>query len=304
LSNLASPLAVVLGAAAGGGFPQWNCRCRVCSLAWAHHPNVRWRSQSSLAITADGESWLLVNASPDLGQQLRATPALWPRTGPRQSPVTAVVLTSGEIDHCAGLLTLRERQPLRLIGTAPTLSVLEENPVFRALSRDLVPREAMRPGERLEVGGLALELIAVPGKVPLFKESGEPEIGSEAGETVAIAVEAGGRRLLYIPGCAGLTEPLRAELDRAEVVLFDGTLFTEDEMRREGVGEKTGRRMGHMPITGEGGSLEALAACKARRRIYTHINNTNPILIEDSPERRVVEAAGIEVAHDGMEIAF
>ena len=304
MNDLTFPQAIVLGSAAGGGFPQWNCRCRVCSLAWAHDPRTRWRTQSSLALTADGESWVLVNASPDLGQQLRATPVLWPRPGPRHSPVAAVVLTCGEIDACAGLLTLRERQPFRLIGTAPTLSVLAENPVFRALSPDLVPREAMRPGERLEVGALVLELIAVPGKVPLFKETGEPEIGSEAGETVALAVDAAGRRLLYIPGCAGVTDALRAELDRAEAVLFDGTLFTDDEMRREGVGEKTGRRMGHLPITGEGGSLDVLASCKARRRIYTHVNNTNPILIEGSAERRTVEAAGIEVAHDGMVIPF
>jgi pyrroloquinoline quinone biosynthesis protein B len=162
----------------------------------------------------------------------------------------------------------------------------------------------MRPGERLEVGELALELITVPGKVPLFKESGEPEIGSEAGETVALAVEVAGQRLLYVPGCAGITDSLRGELDRAETVLFDGTLFTDDELCREGVGQKTGRRMGHLPITGDGGSLEVLASCKARRRIYTHINNTNPILIEGSAERRAVEAAGVEVAHDGVEIAF
>jgi pyrroloquinoline quinone biosynthesis protein B len=304
LSSVASARAIVLGSAAGGGFPQWNCRCRVCNLAWAKDPSVRWRTQSSLAVTADGKSWVLVNASPDLGQQLRAATALWPRTGPRHSPIAAVALTSGEIDHCAGLLTLRERQPFRLIGTASTLSVLDENPVFRALSPDLVPRDAVRPGDRLEAAGLALELIAVPGKVPLFKESGEPEIGSQAGETVALAVEVAGRRLLYIPGCAGLTDALRAELDRADVVLFDGTLFTDDEMRRESVGQKTGRRMGHLPIAGEGGSLEVLASCKARRRIYTHINNTNPILIEGSPERRAVEAAGIEVAHDGIEISF
>jgi pyrroloquinoline quinone biosynthesis protein B len=298
------PRAIVLGSAAGGGYPQWNCRCRMCRLAWARDPRVRWRTQSSLAVTADGEGWVLVNASPDLGQQLRAHPELWPREGIRHSPVQAVVLTSGEIDACAGLLTLRERQPFRLIGTAPVLSVLAENPVFAALSPELVPRDAMGPGDRREIAGLTLELVAVPGKVPLFKETGEPEFGSEEGETVALAVEARGRRLLYMPGCAAITPAIRAELDRADAVLFDGTLFTDDEMQREGVGQKTGRRMGHVPMTGEGGSLAVLAACTAGRRIYTHINNTNPVLLDGSPERALAEAAGIEIANDGMAISL
>ncbi len=296
--------AIVLGAAAGGGYPQWNCRCPVCRLAWEGDGRVKPCTQASLAVSADSTQWVLLNASPDLRAQLAATRALHPREGLRHSPITAVVLTGAEIDQIAGLLNLRERQPFALYGTPECLAALAANPMFDALSADVVTRHAVAPGTPFEPApGLSAELFAVPGKVPLYLERGEPQIGGESGATVGIDIGAGDARLAFVPGAAAMTLALRGRLDRAQAVLFDGTLFTDDEMIRTGTGAKTGRRMGHMPIDGAGGSLSALAGLGGRR-IYIHINNTNPIHVAGSPERRKVEAAGWEVAADGMEIAL
>jgi len=294
--------AIVLGAAAGGGYPQWNCRCAVCRLAWDGDPRVRARTQASLAVSADGARWTLLNASPDLRAQLAATPALHPREKLRASPIEAVVLTGGEIDQTAGLLSLRERQPFTLAATEQTLGALGANPMFGALAPDVVTRRAVVPGTPFMLpGGLAAELFMVPGKVPLYLEQGTPQTSVESGANVGIEITAGGATLTFVPGAAAVTPALRDRLARADVILFDGTLFTDDEMIASGTGEKTGRRMGHMPIDGADGSLAALSGL-GKRRIYIHINNTNPILIGGSPQRRAVEAAGWEVAADGLEI--
>ena len=301
---MAGLTAIVLGSAAGGGFPQWNCRCAVCRLAWAGDSRVKCSTQASLALSADGETWVLLNASPDLRAQLAATRALHPRDGLRHSPIAAVVLTGAEIDQIAGLLNLRERQPFALYGTAECLAAVAANPMFEALAADVVTRHAVVPGTRFEPApGLTAELFAVPGKMPLYLERGEPEVGGESGTTVGVEISAGGPRLAFVPGAAAMTPALHARLKHADAVLFDGTLFTDNEMIRTGTGAKTGRRMGHMPIDGDGGSLAALAGL-AGRRIYIHINNTNPIHVAGSPERRRVEDAGWEVAADGMEIAL
>src|SRR5262245_20671244 len=172
--------ALVLGSAAGGGFPQWNCRCPTCRLAWAGDPRVRPRTQSSIAVTADGENWLLINASPDLPQQLRQTKPLHPRGERRGSPINAVLLTGGEIDQVAGLLSLREREPFMLCATAATLAAVADNPMFGALAPDVVTRRALVPGERVQLpGGLFAQLFTVPGKVPLYLEGENPETASE-----------------------------------------------------------------------------------------------------------------------------
>jgi pyrroloquinoline quinone biosynthesis protein B len=292
--------AIVLGAAAGGGFPQWNCRCPVCSLAWAGDPRVHPRTQTSVAVSGDGERWLLLNASPDLRAQIIANPALHPRGKLRASPIEAVLLTGGEIDQTAGLLTLRERQPLTLFATAETLCALAGNPMFAALDPDVVARKAIAPGQRVDVAGLTAEIFTVPGKVPLYLEDANPKV-SESGANIGVEISDGASRLFFIPGAAAVTDALRARLQGANVILFDGTLYSDDEMIAAGVGSKTGLRMGHMPIYGQNGSLAGLADLPARR-ILIHVNNTNPILIEGSPQRRRVEAAGFEVAFDGMEI--
>src|ERR671923_3328 len=294
----------VLGSAAGGGFPQGNCRCPTCRLAWAGDARVRPRTQASLAISADGENWLLINASPDLPQQLRQTKALHPHNAIRGSPIKAVLLTGAEIDQVAGLLSLREREPFLLCATAVTLATLAENAMFGVLTPDVVTRKALVPAAPLALpGGLQVELFTVPGKVPLYLEGENPDTASETAANVGVQICAEKARLLYIPGAAALTATMRARMEGADVVFFDGTLFRDDEMIASGTGSKTGRRMGHMPIDGEDGSLVALEAIAARR-VYVHINNTNPILIAGSPERMHVERAGWEIAEDGMEIAL
>lgn len=292
---------IVLGAAAGGGVPQWNCRCPVCDAARKADGVVKPRTQASLAVSADGESWIILNASPDLPAQLRATPALHPRNGTRHSPIAAVVLTGAEIDEIAGLLSLRESSPFTLYGAPQTLAILEENSVFHALAPDCVRRVPVTPGAPIRLpGGLEAELFPVPGKVPLYLEG---VAAAQAETNIGVELRAGGARLAYVPGAAALPPELRARLQDVDLLLFDGTLYTEDEMVRTGTGTKTARRMGHMAIDGPGGSLAALDGL-ARRRLFIHINNTNPILIEDSRERRRVEAAGWEVAADGMEIVL
>ena len=265
---------------------------------------MRARTQASIAISADGDRWTILNAAPDLRSQLDRTTALHPRGGLRSSPVEAVVLTGGEIDQIAGLLTLRERQPFALYATAETLDLIEANSIFGVLAPDLVRRMAMVPGEPFRLpGGIEAEMFAVPGKVPLYIEGDAPQIGRETGVSVGIEIRNGRTRLAFVPGAAAITPALHARLSRVHVVLFDGTLFTDDEMIRKETGTKTGRRMGHAPIDGADGSLASLADLPGRR-IYIHINNTNPVLVDGSPERLQVEAAGWEIAEDGMEIVL
>ena len=296
--------ALVLGSGGGGGVPQWNCNCRVCALAWAGDKRVKRRTQSSLAVSADGESWLLLNASIDLRQQILATPALQPKDQGRHSPIAAALLTNTDVDHAAGLLALRERQPFVLWGTRSTLATIGANRIFDVVDRALVPRRAVELGRPFEpLPGLVAELFPVPGKVPLWLEEGEVKTDEIGEGTVGVAVEAGGRRLVYAPGCAHVTEDLHRRIADAHALFFDGTLFADDEMIAAGLGEKTGRRMGHMPVSGPGGTLEALARHGGVRRILTHINNTNPILIEGSPEEAEARAAGWEIAFDGMEVS-
>ena len=296
--------AIVLGSAGGGGFPQWNCRCPVCQLAWAGDTRVTARAQASLAVSGDGEQWILLNATPDLRAQLLATPSLQPRADLRSSPIAAVILTGAEVDQVAGLLTLRERQAFTVLATDDTLAALEANPIFGVLAADAVRRRTVALGVRFPLpGGLEAELFAVPGKVALYLEGEAPALAAETGANVGVEIVCGARRLAYVPGAAAVPPALRERMAGADVILFDATLFTDDEMIATCTGEKTGRRMGHMPLDGPDGTLAALAGLGGRR-ILTHINNTNPILIEGSPQRRKVEAAGFEVAHDGMEIVL
>src|SRR5262245_32897929 len=289
--------ALVLGSAAGGGFPQWNCRCPTCRLAWAGDARVRPRTQASLAVSADGENWLLINASPDLPQQIRQSKVLQPRSSAtRGSPIKAVVLTGAELDQVAGLLSLREREPLMVCATAVTLAALAENAMFGVLAADVVKRTAIVAGVPLTLpGGLQAQLFMVPGKLPLYLEGENPEIASETAANVGVEISARDARVVYIPGAAAVTAAMTQRIKGADVVFFDGTLFRDDEMITSGTGAKTGRRMGHMPIDGQDGSLAALEGL-AGRRVYVHINNTNPILIDGSPERAHVERKGWEVA--------
>ena len=297
--------AIVLGSAAGGGVPQWNCRCAVCELARAGDPRVQPRTQSSLALSQDGDHWLVVNASPDIRQQIAATPRLHPRHGARHSPIAAVLLTNGDVDHVAGLLTLRESEPFRLYATATTQESVDANRIFSVADPAFVPRLPVRMNEVFEpVPGLAVELFAVPGKVPLWLEDEGMTIGDATETTVGLEVATAGRRLLYIPGCAAVTDAVKRRIDGADALLFDGTMWTDDEMIEASLGHKSARRMGHVPMSGAGGSIDELSGVAVGRRVYVHINNTNPALVVGAKERETVEASGWEIGYDGMEIAL
>ena len=295
----------VLGAAAGGGFPQWNSNGDGCRRARAGDPAARPRTQAGLAVSSDGERWTLLNASPDLRQQIAASACLHPREGLRSSPIESVVLTGGDVDVVAGLLTLRERQPLRLYATAKIHAVLDANSIFEVLARDVVGREAMELGRSATVGqGLEVELFAVPGKVPLYLEENDaPAIAADE-TTTGAAVSDGRSTIFFIPGCAAMTPDLAERLRGADLVLFDGTLWRDDEMVVQGLGPKTGRRMGHMSISGPDGALAAFEGLGVKRKVFIHLNNSNPVLLDDTSERREVERAGWEVAYDGLEIVL
>ncbi|KFF47517.1 pyrroloquinoline quinone biosynthesis protein PqqB [Gammaproteobacteria bacterium MFB021] len=294
----------VLGAAAGGGSPQWNCRCEVCRLAWAGDPRITPRTQSSIAISRDGEQWALINCAPEILAQIRQNPVLQPQHGDRHTPIRSVLLTNADVDHIGGLLNLRERSPFRLLATPSIQAVLKANPIFGVLNAECVTREPVALETAFELlDGVSAKLFAVPGKTALYLEGDTVEIGVEGEDTVGVEFIGAGSRVYYIPGCAAMTPALAARLEGADLVLFDGTLWRDDEMIAAGVGVKTGARMGHMSMSGDAGSIAAFAGLAVRRRVFVHINNTNPVLIEGSPERAQAERAGWEIAYDGMELA-
>jgi pyrroloquinoline quinone biosynthesis protein B len=304
---------IVLGAAAGGGLPQWNCACPLCRRARAGDPAVPPRTQSSLAVSADGDRWLLLNAAPDLRQQIQATPALHPTTAPRGSPIAAVLATNGDVDHSGGLINLREGHAFALYASAALHATLDANPMLEVLGRRTVPRRTLAletPTPLHDAAGAALgltvETFAVPGKVPLYLETTHTkgDQAGAAGDTVGVRLraEASGAEAFYVPNCAQLDAPLRRRLAGADLVLFDGTLYRDDELIAQGLGRKTGRRMGHIPIAGDGGSLDGFRDLAVARKVYVHMNNSNPVLAADTAERAEVAAAGWEVAHDGLEI--
>ncbi|MGH1418163.1 MAG: pyrroloquinoline quinone biosynthesis protein PqqB [Hyphomicrobiaceae bacterium] len=304
----------ILGSAAGGGFPQWNCNGANSAKVRANTPGLRARTQSSLAISADGKRWVLLNASPDLRQQLNETPELWPHAdeGLRNSPIKAAVVTNADVDHIAGLINLREGHPFNVYGSDRVLATLDANSVFNVMNPEIVPRHVLQldkettlksPSEDL---GLSIKAFAVPGKVALFleDEASGPDFGTKEGDTIGLEITATqtGKKFYYIPGCAEVDKPLAARLRDAPVVLFDGTLYTDDEMLSQGLSHKTGKRMGHISISGPDGSIAAFEPLNVARKIYVHINNSNPVLDENTAERKATEAAGWEVGYDGMEI--
>jgi pyrroloquinoline quinone biosynthesis protein B len=303
----------VLGAAAGGGYPQWNCNHPNSRRARQDDAEASPRTQSSIAVSADGERWVLFNASPDLRQQINENDILHPKDGLRHSPIKAVVLTNADVDHVAGLLNLRESQALNLYGTGRVLDVLAANSVFNVLNPKFVERIPLvldSATALLEPGGhdlgLQIEPFAVPGKVALWleDEASGPNFGTVEEDTIALQVTetASGNRFFYIPACASMPDGLAERLRRAPLVFFDGTLWRDDEMVTSGVGAKTGKRMGHMSVSGDSGTLAAFRDLEVARKVFIHINTTNPILLGDSPERAAVEAQGWQVSWDGMSI--
>jgi pyrroloquinoline quinone biosynthesis protein B len=299
-------LVKVLGAAAGGAFPQWNCACQQCqrlrSGTFAGQP----RTQAQIAISEDEVSWSLLNASPDIRIQIEGTPQLWPAGGSLQSPIRSVVITAAEADTVAGLLSLREFQPLDIYATRSVLRILrEDNSLFALLDR--VPRQAVwkaiEPDAEFMVGQLRYKPFSLPGGFPGFVRA-ERKAQLDACEAVlGLVIESpSGARIAYLPGVAQVEESWRTWLDECDVLLFDGTFWTEDELCRVRGGGKRAAEMGHLVLSGPCGTLAALRDLKHPRKIFFHINNTNPILDESSPAYAEVRDAGWEVARDGMEI--
>jgi pyrroloquinoline quinone biosynthesis protein B len=292
----------ILGSAAGGGFPQWNCRCPTCEAARAG-VRARPRTQSSLAVRGGEGPWFLVNASPDLRQQLEGL-ADHTRDGVRAAPIAGVLLTDAEIDHTAGLLLLRESAaPVRVYGEQGVERALRQGyPVLSMLERycglewqTLQPEQA----RSLEGSSLTVEAFDVGGDAPRYLEGTGVELGASG---LVFRDRAGRGVVTYVPGLARLDEDVLARFAASDLVLVDGTFWRDDELARLGISERSAGDMGHVPLSGPGGTLEALARLERPRRALVHINNTNPILLEDSPERAAVVRAGVEVAYDGLEV--
>ena len=304
---------VVLGAAAGGGVPQWNCGCRVCQSARTDHPELQ-STQASLAVSADGCHWFLINASPDLRQQLIQARPLHPAKGQlRHSPISGVILTNGEIDAIAGLLSMREGWPFTIYAHPKVLATLKANSVFNVLSEKNVKRQAIAIERTFEPvlgdgspSGIEILPFEVSGKGAWYLE-GERREGSEAaGDTLGLRIrdKATNRFFYFLAACAEVTDDLKSRLEGAPLVFFDGTVWRDDEMIVAGLSTKTGQSMGHISMSGERGAIAALESLGIERKIFLHINNSNPALLHGSAERNVAEQAGWQIPADGMEIVL
>ncbi len=302
----------VLGSAAGGGFPQWNCGCPNCRGVRDRTIAASPRTQESVAVSADGRGWVLLNASPEIRQQIEGFPPLHPR-GPRDSPIRAILIGNGDLDHCLGLLSLRESHPLTVYATDRVRrGFVEGNVLYRTLQRfpDQVTWRALKPGREEDLSdreghstGLSVEAVAVPGKVALHLEGlSRPDPEDNVG--FRIRERSTGRLLAYLSAVGAVSPSVREAVGDADACFFDGTFWSSDELPRLGVGAKRAEEMAHVPVGGADGSLATLGALRASRRVLIHLNNTNPLLRDDSPERAAVRAAGWEVAHDGMEITL
>lgn len=303
----------VLGSAAGGGFPQWNCGCPNCQGVRAGGASLEARTQESVAVSADSEHWFVLNASPEVRAQIESFSALHPR-GPRHSPIAGILLTNGDLDHCLGLLSLRESHRLCVYATPRVQHGFTENNVlYGTLQRfpghtSWVPLDLGKESELSLAGGrpsgLTVEAIPLPGQAPLHLQArlGEPHPEDNVG--LLIRDTARGATLAYFPGCARITPAVLEAAGRAQCLFFDGTFWSDDELIALGLGERRATDMAHVPIGSAAGSLAAFAASRVPARFFIHINNTNPILRESSEERRIVQRAGWQVARDGLDLAL
>jgi pyrroloquinoline quinone biosynthesis protein B len=303
---------VVLGAAAGGGVPQWNCGCPVCQKARTEHPELR-STQASIAVSADGQHWFLVNASPDVRQQAIATPQLHPKAL-RHSPVAGVILTNGEIDAVAGLLSMREGSPFTIYAHERVLAILRSNSIFNVLSEKNVRRQPIAVDQAFEPAlpdgspsGIEILPFGVPGKGAWYLEGkAHPAGGDGVGDTLGlrIADKASGKYFYFLAACARITEDLKSRLAGAPLIFFDGTVWRDDELIVAGLGNKTGQGMGHIAMSGDHGAIESLAGLDIGRKVFLHINNSNPALLAGSHERQAAEHAGWQIPADGTEITL
>ena len=305
---------VVLGAAAGGGVPQWNCGCPVCLKARSEHPELQ-STQASLAVSADGAHWFLINASPDLRQQLIATPQLHPRAGKlRDSPIAGVILTNGEIDAVAGLLSMREGSPFTIYGHQRVLAILKSNSIFNVLNEKNVKRQPIAVDQAFtpalpdgSPSGLDVLAFEVPGKGAWYLEGkAHPAGGDGVGDTLGLRItdRASGKYFYFLAACARVTDDLKSRLAGAPLIFFDGTVWRDDELVAAGLGNKTGQGMGHISMSGDHGAIESLKGLDIGRKVFLHINNSNPALLHGSDERKAAEHAGWQIPADGTEITL
>ncbi|HWJ87092.1 MAG TPA: pyrroloquinoline quinone biosynthesis protein PqqB [Pelagibacterium sp.] len=298
---------IILGAAAGGGVPQWNCGCDNCRKARTGAPGPA-ANQACAAVSADGEHWFLINASPDIRQQIANTPALHPKPGAlRHSPIAGVILTGGEIDAITGLLTLREGSPFTLYAHERVLSILADNSIFNALRPEVVTRQAITPDTAFIptlpdgiASGLRIEPFIAPGKTALFLEGAADH---EAGDTLGLKItsETDGTSVVFLPACATVTPEVKAIAAGADALFFDGTLWQDDEMVAAGLSTKTGQRMGHISMQD---AMPAWADVAIGQKFFFHINNSNAALRPDSAERKALEAGGWTIPAEGLEITL
>jgi pyrroloquinoline quinone biosynthesis protein B len=300
---------VVLGAAAGGGIPQWNCGCPVCRMARTIEPELR-STQASIAVSADGDHWFLINASPDLRQQLIVTPQLHPAAGQlRHSPIAGVILTNGEVDAVAGLLSMREGCPFTIYAHQRVLSILATNSIFNVLNEKTVKREPIQIDKTFEPtlpdgspSGIEVLPFAVSGKGAWYLEGkAHPDGGDGDGDTLGLRVadKASGKHFYFLAACARVTADLKARLKGASAIFFDGTVWRDDELIKAGLGNKTGQGMGHISMSGDQGAIESLAGLDIDSKMFLHINNSNPAWLPYSDERKAVERAGWQIPADG-----
>lgn len=292
----------VLGSAAGGGYPQWNCTCAGCRAVRDGSRPSRTRTQDSIAVSVDARHWFLLNASPDIQHQIEAFDRLhpWPD---RVTPLQTVLLTDAELDHTVGLLLLREADTLDLHAAQEVQKTLGDGATVLSTLQAYCPvthHTVTLEAENTLSEDLTYHTFDAPTTKPMRSGSTSGGPGRVAG--FRLTDRRSGQALVYLPGMQQLTAAVRAEIEDCACVLIDGTCWSDDELIRQGLGRRTARQMGHLPIDGPGGSLEQLSALHGVRRIYTHMNNSNPILLEDSPQRRQVEDRGLEVAADGMEV--
>lgn len=301
----------LLGTAAGGGFPQWNCGCFNCDGVRRGTIRARSRTQSCAAVSADAQRWFLLNASPDIRVQIESFDPLLPRGTVRGTPIQGILLTNGDLDHTLGLLMLREGERLSVHATSSVRRALDEGLHLTEVLDHYAGVQWHLPPATLapllcadgRSSGLSYAAFPVPGKLPRYREG---RTSPHEDDTVGyqLVEESTGKQLVYVPGLAALGQDVLIRLRDADALLLDGTFWSNDEMRAVGAGTTSARDMGHLPVGSADGSLSAMASLPAARKIYVHINNTNPMLREDSPQRRAVEQTGVEVGWDGLEFTL
>ena len=294
---------IVLGAAAGGGLPQWNCAGGQSSAVWNSKRPAQ--TQASVAVGNRRDGYVVINASPDLRQQILQTPQLHPSSqhsnGVRNTPIKAVIVTNADVDNVAGLLNLREKQAFDIYGPTKVLNILAENSIFAVLDPDFVTQHPLDTTETIcPIDGLEIELFTVAGKAPLYLEDSLGTQSGDLGFTSGIEIRTELGKTLVISSCAQIDQKLLERIQNADHLLFDGTVFEDDEMPRLGLGVKTGRRMGHLPISGTDGPIIRLAKCDLKTKRFFHINNSNPIWDDQSAAYKTIQNAGWDICHDGL----